>query len=347
MGSMKKAMFFSESGKNLQCNMCPRKCTIKEGSTGYCGVRKNIGKTLYSLVYGKPISVCVDPIEKKPFFHFVPGSRSLSVSTVGCNLSCLHCQNWQISQFPRLYNRIEGEEKSPAQLVEHAKKSGVHGFSWTYTEPTVFYEYFYDTALLDSKRDFYQTWVSNGYTNPEPIEKAASLLDAVNIDYKGDDSFYRKICNARLEPVLQAMKEYKKHGVFIEITNLVIPGHNDDEASIKQMCSWIRENLGKQTPVHFSAYYPAYKMHASPTPVSTLEKAAEIADNFLDFIYIGNIEHERENTFCPSCRKPVIKRSGFDMTEFSLKRENRCFICPECSEKIPVAGEKWIAHGKN
>lgn len=261
---MKEASFYKKLKGKCLCRLCPHYCIIENGKTGKCGVRKNIDGKLFSLVYGRPCSIAVDPIEKKPFFHFAPGSRTFSIATVGCNLSCRHCQNWEISQYPKLNMEIIGDDVSPKDLFEAARNSKSRGLSWTYTEPTIFYEYFLDTAKLDKSKKFFQTWVSNGFTNVPVIKKASEFLDAANIDYKGDDNFYREICEARLEPILESLKAYKKRGVWIEITNLIIPGYNDNKDQILQMVQWISQNLGKEVPLHFSAYHPDYKLNAPP-----------------------------------------------------------------------------------
>lgn len=342
MQKMKEASFYKKSSSGVHCQLCPHFCFLKENCIGKCGVRKNVSGILYSLVYGRPCSIALDPIEKKPFFHFSPGSQTLSVATVGCNFSCKHCQNWEISQYPKIHNEICGHVKNPEEIIAFAKKSLAQGISWTYTEPTIFFEYFFDTAKLDRKKTFYQTWVTNGFTNPPVIRKSSSFLDAVNVDYKGNEKFYRDICGARLEPVLQAIKEYKKMGIWIEITNLLIPGLNDKDDTILEMVKWIRENLGQDIPLHFSAYHPDYRMRAKSTEICILERAVKIADDYLKYVYIGNVSHERENTFCPKCKNVAIKRIGFRVLEFNLERKKDEFSCKKCGEKIPIAGAKWI-----
>lgn len=337
---MKEASFYKQSGGMCFCRLCPHFCSIEAGNTGKCGVRKNIEGKLYSLVYGKPCSMAVDPIEKKPFFHFAPGSSAFSVATAGCNLSCQHCQNWEISQQPKQSEEIIGKNFSPEETFDLFKKSGAHGMAWTYTEPTVFYEYFRDTAWIDKERRFFQVWVSNGFTSDSAASEVSSRIDAANIDYKGDDIFYSKICGARLEPVLEAMKIYRKNGAWIEVTNLLIPGMNDSKDHVLQMVKWIRENLGRDTPLHFSAYHPDYMMKTRATNVLALEKAAKIADDYLDYVYVGNISHERESTFCPECGELVIRRAGFSVEHNLLKRKNNEFFC-SCGSKIPIAGARW------
>jgi len=332
---MKEAMFYSKKEKNVQCELCPRRCFIKNGERGFCGVRENRDGKLYSLVFGKAIAVAVDPIEKKPFFHFFPGTKTLSIATVGCNLKCLHCQNFDISQPEN--KEIQGEDLQPDEIIKIAKNYS--GISWTYTEPTVFYEYFYETAKLCNKISpgLYQTWVSNGFTNPEPIKKAAEFLDAVNVDYKGDDKFYRNVCSAWLEPVQDAIKLYKKLGVWVELTNLIIPGHNDKDSIIKEMCSWILDNLGPDVPLHFSAYFPYHKMSAPQTPFQTLEHAYEIAKNAgINYVYIGNVRNEKENTYCHNCNKLLIERFGFSVIKIDIKKKGKNYHCPNCNTKIPI-----------
>jgi len=338
---MKEAMFYKiydKDKKTVQCHLCKRNCIIKENERGFCGVRENKKGKLYSLVFGKAVSIAIDPIEKKPFFHFAPSSRSLSIATVGCNFRCLHCQNYEISQPSEIF----GENVPPEKVVKIARERNVQGMSWTYTEPTVFYEYFYETAKI-CRSDFYQTWVTNGFTGDEAIKKAVKFLDAVNVDYKGNDEFYRNICSAWLEPVREALVLYKKYGVWIEITNLVIPGYNDKEEIIKEMCNWIVENLGNEVPLHFSMYFPYYKLQAQPTPFSTLEKAYNIAKKIgLDYVYIGNVRSDKENTYCPNCNELLIQRHGYFVEKIDLGKKGKGYCCPNCGHKIPIAGMKWV-----
>lgn len=343
---MKQAMFYKKIGEKdniIQCELCPWNCVIADRKRGKCGVRENRKGTLYSLVFGKPCSMSVDPVEKKPFFHFAPGSKTLSVATVGCNLSCSFCQNFEISQTDKIF----GDDVSPEMLAELGREYS--GFSWTYTEPTIFYEYFYETAKLARKKnmDTYHTWVSNGYTNPVPIEKTAGLLDAVNIDYKGNSRTYRELCFAKLEPVQTAMVLHKKQGTWVEITNLVIPGYNDKDEQIKEMVQWVLDNLG-QVPMHFSRFHPMHKLLDVPaTPKKTLEKAVKIAEDMgVNYVYVGNIRHDKESTFCHNCRHPVIKRTGYQITKMDLNKKGKTYHCPECLTKIPLAGMEWSSFKK-
>ncbi|MEM7819434.1 MAG: AmmeMemoRadiSam system radical SAM enzyme [Candidatus Aenigmatarchaeota archaeon] len=334
---MKEAMFYEKLNGNVKCVLCPRNCNILEGKKGFCGVRENRDGKLFSLVYSKPCSIAIDPIEKKPLFHFAPGSETLSIATVGCNFRCSFCQNYEISQ----PNEIFGKNISPNELIAINKTPG---FSWTYTEPTVFYEYFYETAKLckEKKIDVYHVWVSNGYTNIEPIKKSSKFLHAVNVDYKGNEKTYRELCLASLEPVQTALVEYKRYGVWIEITNLIIPGYNDKDEQIKEMVQWILDNLG-QVPLHFSRFFPMHKLlNVEITPEKTLERAAMIAERMgLDYVYIGNIRHEKENTYCHNCKHMVIKRSSFSVIKMDLKKKGKDYHCPNCLTKIPLAGMKW------
>jgi pyruvate formate lyase activating enzyme len=335
---MKEAMFY---GKGLpgrvNCNLCGVRCrNIPEGSTGFCRVRKNLGGKLYSLVYGKACSAAVDPIEKKPLFHFAPGTQCLSVATVGCNFRCLHCQNWEISQE---FGEISGRETSPEELVGIAKAQGAQGIAYTYTEPTVFYEYAYDTMKLAKKAGLYNVWVSNGYTMPQAIRKAAKYMDAVNVDLKGDDDFYRNVCIAKgVKPVYDALLEYKRRKVWTEITMLVIEGYNYNEAEISGMAKWIKDKLGADTPLHFTAFYPHHKLrNAPPTKLQTLLRCKELAkEQGLRWIYIGNVPlGGHENTKCPECGELVIGRDGFRVLSYSDR-------CGKCGTKIPIAGKRWL-----
>lgn len=333
MQKLKKAMFWSVKDKKkhlVQCGLCARKCIIVPGASGFCAVRRNVSGTLRSLVYEKALGFNIDPIEKKPLYHFHPGSQTFSLCTAGCNLACKHCQNWFDSkEFDHI--EIPGERLPKEKVIELARRTA--GISWTYTEPTVFYEYFYDTAKLAHRvaPELYQTWVSNGYTTSEAIRKAAKLLDAVNVDYKGDDVFYQNVCSARLEPVQNALLEMKKAKIWLEITNLLIPGYNDKPEQIKEMVLWIADNLGHDVPLHFSQFHPDYKLRDAPvTPVHSLEKAAELAKKHLNYVYIGNVQHKLGNTFCHNCSALLIERRGYVI--INKMSDNRC---PNCGQKIP------------
>jgi pyruvate formate lyase activating enzyme len=332
----KEAMFYKKAAKgNVKCELCPRFCAIAEGGTGFCGVRKNEKGKLRSLVYGIPVSVAIDPIEKKPLFHFAPGTKCLSIATVGCNLRCRFCQNYTISQE---YGEIAGEEMPAEAIVALAKRYRVEGMSYTYTEPTVFYEYSLDIMKLAKKEGLYNTWVSNGYTNPAPIRRMAKYLDAVNVDLKGNDEFYKKVCGGiGIEPVFEALKAYVKNGVWVEVTNLIIPGYNDSAKELGKLAEWVKDNLGKEVPLHFSAFYPQYKLaDAKATPASTLEKAVKIArERGMKWVYAGNVwENRYESTWCWKCGSLLIRRSGFDVISFASR-------CKKCGEKVDLKGMEW------
>jgi pyruvate formate lyase activating enzyme len=325
---------FYEKLKNLavQCRLCPRECVIVSGKRGYCGVRENKSGKLYALSYAKPVAIHSDPIEKKPLFHFLPGTSAFSVATAGCNLKCKFCQNWEISQARTEDLRYEYIE--PAELVQKARDSRSLTIAYTYSEPTIFYEYMLETAKAARLGQLKNVMHSNGYINEEPLRELAKYLDAANIDLKGfSDEYYTRLSQGSLAPVLRSLKILKESGVHLEITNLILPGYNDDLATITKMCLWIKDNLGADTPIHFSRFYPMYKLIALiPTPVETLEKAANTArDCGLKYVYIGNIPgHAAENTYCPKCLKAVIERSGYMVSRINLQKGR----CKSCQQKI-------------
>jgi pyruvate formate lyase activating enzyme len=327
------AMYWKElEGKLVQCQLCPNMCVLPDLGRGRCGVRINLDGKLYSLVYGKPVAVHVDPVEKKPLSHFLPGTPILSIATAGCNLGCLFCQNWQISQAKPEDTRHS--DLSPKELVEYAKKNKIPSIAFTYTEPTIFYEYMLDTAKLAKKNGIKTVMHSCGYINPKPLKELLQYMDAANIDLKGfSEEFYQEMSFGRLQPVLETIKTIKKEGVWLEISNLIIPGKNDDPVMIRKMCRWIKKNVGPDVPVYFSAFHPNYKMkNIPPTPVKTLEIAYKIAkEEGLNYIYIGNVYgHLLEDTYCPKCGEIVIKRKGFRISENNLKNGR----CKYCGKKI-------------
>jgi pyruvate formate lyase activating enzyme len=322
--------------KIVQCLLCPRKCTISEGGRGFCGVRENKNGKLYSLVYSNPVAVHLDPIEKKPLFHFYPGTSAFSLATVGCNLRCRFCQNWQISQaFPEDYR---GYLLPPEKVIEEAKKMKAKTIAYTYTEPVVFFEYMLECAKLAKSCGIKNMFHSAGYINPEPLKEIAKYLDGANIDLKAfNQEFYNKYSFGELKTVLNTLKILKEKGVHLEITNLIIPGVNDNFEEIERMCKWIEKNLGDDVPLHFSRFYPQYKLaNLPPTPVETLERAVNIAKKAgLKFVYIGNVPgHKFENTYCPKCQKILIKRRGYEILENHILNGK----CKFCGEKIPG---KW------
>ena len=325
---MKEALYYSKLKNQLvRCELCPRLCVIKPGNIGLCRVRQNIDGKLFSLVYARPCSMHVDPIEKKPLYHFMPGARAFSIATIGCNFFCGFCQNWQISKADAAGIGKEFDEVLPEQVIELCKKNNCNIISYTYTEPTIFYEYMLDIAKIAKKQGIKNTIVSNGYINEEPLKELCKYIDGANIDLKGfTDEFYKKVCQGTLAGVLKALKTLRKEGVWLEITNLVVPGLNDNFKNIDEMCKWISKELGRDVPLHFSRFHPDYKMtDAEPTPMETLEKARRIAEKYLDYVYIGNVAGE-SNTICPNCKSVVIRRSMLSLVENNLVN-GKCFKC--------------------
>ncbi|MGQ9812297.1 MAG: AmmeMemoRadiSam system radical SAM enzyme [Dissulfurimicrobium sp.] len=328
---MKDALFYeTKNNKTVKCGLCNHFCQIKEGGRGICGVRENQGGRLMSLVYGRLVSANLDPVEKKPLFHFLPGSTSYSISTVGCNFQCLHCQNWQISQYPNMnQGEIIGEFFTPGDVVDAAVSSGAKSISYTYVEPTIFYEFAYDCAVIAKKRGIKNVFVSNGFMAPEVTRYLAPVLDAINIDIKGfTEKFYHKVCKAKLKPVLDNIRLFHELGVWVEVTTLIIPGLNDSSGELMEIARFIK-GVSPFMPWHVTAFFPTYKMQdRSPTPASTLRLAREIGlREGLKYVYEGNILGEGgENTYCPSCGSEVIKRYGLRMIENRLK-DGRCGNC--------------------
>jgi pyruvate formate lyase activating enzyme len=283
----KQALYFTKLNNNkVQCTLCPHNCIIAENNSGICGVRTNKQGILYSEIYGLCSSCALDPIEKKPLYEFYPKTKILSLGTKSCNFSCLFCQNWEIAQE---YKNIVLKEISPKQAVELAIKYNSVGIAYTYNEPTIWYEYVLDTSKLAQKNNLKNILVTNGYINQEPLKQLLPYIDAMNIDIKSmSEDFYKKYCNATLEPVLQTAK-LAKQSTHIEITNLIIPTLNDKKQDFEQLGLWIKENLGKDTPLHISRYFPCYKLEISPTPIETLNMARDILLNYIDKVFIGNV----------------------------------------------------------
>ncbi len=326
-----EAMFWEKRADHkVLCQLCRFQCTIAPERRGLCGVRENRDGVLYTLVYGRSIAEHVDPIEKKPLFHVLPGSRSFSMATVGCNFRCLHCQNADISQWPHEHTQIPGNRFSPDDLVARALKYHCASISYTYTEPTIFYEYAYDTARKAQAAGLRNVFVTNGYTTTAALEAIAPYLDAANVDLKGfSDDFYRTVTGARLDGVLECLKDYRRLGVWLEVTTLVIPGHNDDEHQLRQVAEFISRELGNDVPWHVTAFYPTYKMlDARPTPVATLLRARQIGrDAGLHYVYLGNVaEAGGEDTTCPGCERVVINRHGLRLKEIQVL-DGRCRYC--------------------
>jgi pyruvate formate lyase activating enzyme len=328
---VREASFYEKlDGTDVRCRLCRHNCCIHDGKRGICTVRENRGGTLYTLVWGMPCAYHVDPIEKKPLYHFFPGSKAFSIATVGCNFQCLHCQNHEISQIPREKNRFAGEEMPPATVVDLALQSGCRSISYTYTEPTIFFEYAFDTARLAKEKGLSNNFVTNGYIEEAPLKAIAPYLDGANIDLKGfSDTFYRKVCKAELSKVLETIKVYRNLGIWIELTTLVIPGYNDKEDELRGIARFIREDLGAATPWHVSAFYPTYRLTDAPrTSAKTLEQARTIGiEAGLRYVYTGNIPGlDGENTACFQCGKTVIERHGFAVTAYRIK-DSSCVFC--------------------
>ncbi len=328
---MKEAWLYEKlDGGRVRCHLCAHRCTIADGKVGICGVRENREGVLYSLVYARPISQAVDPIEKKPLFHFYPGTTSYSVATVGCNFRCRFCQNADISQMPRDQGRIAGRHVLPEDIVADALATGCRSVSYTYTEPTVFFEYARDIAVLARRAGLANNYVTNGYMTAEMLEAFYPYLDAANVDLKAfRDEFYRQQCGARLQPVLDTLRLMKQQGIWVEVTTLVIPGLNDDPGELRELAAFIAQELGVDTPWHVSRFHPMYKMlDRGSTPVQTLERAWAIGKEAgLRYVYIGNVwGAKEEHTYCWNCGKRVIGRVGFSVRERHV-RDGKCEYC--------------------
>jgi pyruvate formate lyase activating enzyme len=333
---MKEAMFYEAlpTGTVL-CQLCPHRCRVKEGRRGACGVRENRGGRLFSLVHSKVVAANIDPIEKKPLFHFYPGSLSFSVATVGCNMHCLHCQNSDISQMPCDRGKIVGRDMSPEQAVSMALEGNCRSISYTYTEPTVYFEYAYDPAQKAVQAGLKNAFVTNGYIEAGPMEAIQPWLHGANVDLKSfRDSFYRRVCKARLGPVLDALERMKALGIWLEVTTLLIPGMNDEEEELRDIARFLC-GLGQDVPWHVSAFYPTYRMtDRSRTTVEALQRAWQIGkEEGLLFVYTGNVPgDEGEHTYCPQCGTCVIRRYGFRILSLQLDQGR----CHQCKRQLPI-----------
>jgi pyruvate formate lyase activating enzyme len=355
---MKEAMFYEPAnGGRVLCTLCALYCKIARGRRGACGVRVNINGALYTLVYGKVVAREIDPIEKKPLFHFYPSTQSYSIATVGCNFRCLHCQNYEISQQPKgkrpavreeaddepeimclslrdLEVRIPGEEVTPEEIVRAARQSNCRSIAYTYTEPTIFFEFAYDTARLAASRDIANVFVTNGYITEEALAAIAPYLDAANIDLKSfNDAAHKRMTGARLQPVLDGIRAYKRRGIWIEVTTLVIPGHNDSDQELRQIAEFIC-SVGPDIPWHVTQFYPAHQLlDRGCTPVSTLRRARDIGYAAgLQYVYEGNVPGEGgEDTRCHACRALIVHR--YDHSVLANRVRNGC--CPDCGTAIP------------
>jgi len=327
-------MLYKKLGdRHVQCLLCAHSCKIAPGKRGICGVRENRDGMLYSLVYGMVIAENVDPIEKKPLFHIFPGSRSLSIATVGCNFQCSFCQNHEISQLPRERGNIIGRETKPETIVERAVKTGSKTIAYTYTEPTIFFEFAYDVAKMARENNIKNVFVSNGYMTEAGLETIAPYLDAANVDLKSfTDAFYKKYCGARLQPVLDSLKKMKELGIWLEVTTLIIPTLNDSDDELREIARFIC-SLGSETPWHISRFHPQYQLnHLPPTPLHTIHKAEKIGKAAgLKYVYTGNVPGDQgENTYCPVCGNLLIDRLGFHISRIDLEGS----ACPNCGNPL-------------
>jgi len=322
-----------EKQKEVTCFLCAHHCVIKEGHRGICGVRENRQGTLYALDYGQIIARQIDPIEKKPFFHFQPGTESYSIATAGCNFRCLHCQNYEISQMPKVSKRILGEEMTAEATIEAVAAAGCGSIAYTYTEPTIFFEFARDCMGLAKERGIKNIFVTNGYMTKECLDACDGLLDGANVDVKAfTEGFYKRVCGAKLAPVLESVEYMKKIGVWVEVTTLLIPTMNDSEEEVREIARWIYKT-DKRIPWHISAFYPAYKMDNLPrTSAASLTRAREIGfEEGLRYVYTGNIPGEPgESTYCYNCNERLIHRYGFTVYENLVSDSH----CPRCGAEI-------------
>ena len=335
-----EAMFYRTlADDQVQCQLCFRQCVVAEGRLGFCRNKKNIGGKYYTKVYAKPGALQMDPIEKEPAFHMLPGGTILCTGTASCNNRCKFCQNWELSQ--KTIDQMFTMDASPAQVVELALEAGCDAVSFTYNEPTVFYEFMYDIARLAREQGLRSLFHTNGSMNPEPLLALLEHMDAVTVDLKAfTEEFYSRVSSSALWPVLRTLTTIRKAGKHLEIVNLVVPTLNDDLDDMRRMCVWIRDNLGDETPLHFTRFFPAYKLQRlPPTPVETLEAAAKVADEEgLQYVYIGNVPgHERNSTFCPQCGEEIISRIHFAVLSLDVE-EGRCRFCGQA-----IPGIWWDA----
>jgi len=327
--NLKEARFYKREAVNkVRCLLCPHRCFLPNNRTGICMARKNIDGVLYTLNYGEVTSYALDPIEKKPLYHFYPGSQIFSIGTWGCNLKCTFCQNWTISQ-----QKVSAEYFEKESIVEMALSEKSIGIAYTYNEPTIWYEFVYDTAKLAKEKGLKNVLVTNGFISEEPLKEILPLIDAMNIDLKsGSESFYREICSGQLPPVMRTIKQVFEAGVHLELTTLIIPTLNDRVDEIEEITNWIA-SISDEIPLHFSRYFPQYKMDIEPTPLNTLLSAYEIATKKLKYVYIGNVPSETggSNTICPKCKKELILRDIYNIKNIGLNKG----VCKNCGEKIP------------
>ncbi len=331
-------LYTSLADKRVHCRLCQHFCQIADGRRGICGVRENRGGTLYSLVYGKAVASSIDPIEKKPLFHLLPGSTSYSVATVGCNFRCRHCQNAQIAQYPRAHQgELPGKFLPPEQIVREAQAAGCASISYTYTEPTIFFEYAYDTAKLAHQAGLKNVFVTNGYISAEALRSIAPYLDAANVDLKAfRDEFYRDVCGAKLQPVLDTIRLYRELGIWVEVTTLIIPGYNDREEELRDIAEFL-VSVGPEIPWHVTAFYPTHELRDAPrTSAQILRRARQIGlEAGLRYVYEGNIPGEGgESSYCYNCGELLIERYGFSIRQSRVKQG----CCPDCATPLDGIG---------
>lgn len=319
-------------GLKIQCKLCPKECRVADGERGYCGVRENKGGVYKTLVYGRPCTAHIDPIEKKPLFHYLPGTTAFSIATAGCNMECKFCQNWDISQFRP--EQIRMIDLPPQRTAEMAKETRCESIAYTYSEPVIYYEYMFDTAKASRALGVGSVMITNGFIQEKPLRELCKQLTGIKIDFKGfTETFYKDTCNGKLEPVLNALKIVREEGVWLELVVLIIPTLNDSEDENKAMAAWIAKNLGVQTPVHLTRYHPIYKLKIISTPVKTLETLRDLMmKEGLQFVYLGNVPgHPAENTYCPKCKETVISRLGMQTMQKNLEDGK----CKKCHTPIP------------
>lgn len=329
---MKEAFLYQVlENSSVRCDLCGHRCVIPPGKLGVCGVRQNTNGQLFSLVYGAVISQNVDPIEKKPLYHFLPASAAYSVATPGCNFTCEWCQNWQIAQDPQQYSLPPINTCNPDEIVEASIKNGCRSIAYTYTEPTIFYEFAYDTAILAKEAKIANLFITNGYMSEEMLDHFHPLLDAANVDLKSfRKKTYQRYVGAGLQQVLDSIRKMKTLGIWVEVTTLIIPGINDSAEEISDIAEFISNDLGPDTPWHISRYFPHYKMNKTPgTPVKTLKLAANIGlEAGLKYVYVGNVHGGDSHTECPNCNKTLIFRKDYH-TEVKGIRDGKCTFCGE------------------
>jgi pyruvate formate lyase activating enzyme len=329
-----EAMYYRKlEHKEIECELCPRECRVGDRERGYCGCRENQGGTYYTLVHSRPCSAHVDPIEKKPLFHFLPGTQSFSIATAGCNLNCKFCQNWEISQVRP--EQVQAYDLPPEEVADYAVKSGCKSIAYTYSEPIIFYEYMLDCAVAGHKRGIKSAVITAGYINHDPWLELIREVDAIKVDFKAfTEEFYRDICSGKLKPIMDALVDLAKSDIWYELVYLIIPTLNDNLTEIRNMSKWMVRELGRDVPIHFTRFGPRYLLkNLPPTPISTLEKAREIAlEEGMNFVYIGNVPgHKGEHTYCPDCKQVLIERVGYRIIRMNIHNGK----CKFCGKDIP------------